>query len=76
MSCDIGPLSQDPTRLAVGRVEIRDTFNENGRDLDTGAKIKTVRFGVGEQGISRFWMLIIGTVIISIVIILRVLGIF
>ena len=74
--CDIGPLSQDPTRLAVGRVEIQDTFNENGRDRDTGDRIKTVRFGVGEEGVSRFWMLIIGIVIISIVIILRVLGIF
>ncbi|MBY8991455.1 MAG: CapA family protein [Candidatus Lokiarchaeota archaeon] len=76
MRCDIGPLTQDPTRLAIGRVEIQNTFNENGRDADNGAKIKTIRFGEGEQGISRFWMLIIGIAIISIVIILRVLGIF
>ena len=76
MRCDIGPLTQDPTRLAIGRVEIQNTFNENGRDADTDAKIKTIRFGEGEQGISRFWMLIIGIAIISIVIILRVLGIF
>lgn len=76
MRCDIGPLTQDPTRLAIGSVEIQNTFNENGRDADTGAKIKTIRFGEGEQGISRFWMLIIGIAIISIVTILRVLGIF
>ncbi|MFX0083662.1 MAG: CapA family protein [Candidatus Hodarchaeota archaeon] len=76
MRCDIGPLTQNPARLGIGKVEIQNTYNKKGRDPITGDRIKTVVFGEGIQGISRFWILIIGIVIITTVVLLRVFGIF
>jgi hypothetical protein len=75
MRCDIGPLEKDEDRLAVGKVKIMDTVNKEGYDRDTDKDFKNVIFGLGERGIHRFWVLLIGISIVVIVILLRVFGI-
>ncbi|MFX1280486.1 MAG: CapA family protein [Promethearchaeota archaeon] len=79
MRCDIGPLKDDQDRLAVGKVKIMDTVNKEGHEIDrNGDKIefKNVIFGLGERGIHRFWVLLIGLAIVVIVVLLRIFGIF
>lgn len=76
MRCDIGPFSHDVNRLAVGKVKIMDTVNKEGFDRDTDTDFKNVIFGLGERGIHRFWVLLIGLTIVTIIVLLRVFGIF
>ena len=79
MRCDIGPLEKDKDRLAVGDVKIMDTVNKEGHEIDDNGKkieFKKVIFGLGERGIHRFWVLLIGVTIVAIIILLRIFGIF
>ena len=76
MRCEIGPLTKYENKLAVGKVEIVDTVNKEGYDNDRDIDFKTVKFGLGEKGINRIWILVIGLVIVAIVVLLRVFGIF
>jgi len=73
MKCDIGPLSADTTKLAVGKVEWKKTFNKIDKTRDVPTKI--IKFGEGEQGISRIYIILIGISIIVLVFLLRIFGI-
>jgi len=72
MKCDIGPLKNNNTQLAVGTVEWKNTFNETVENGDDPTKL--VKFGEGLTGIARIYLLIIGGIILALIIILRVLG--
>ncbi|MFW9875406.1 MAG: CapA family protein [Candidatus Thorarchaeota archaeon] len=74
MKCDIGPLEDNDTQLAVGKVVWQNTVNEKKKI--NGKATKVIEFDYEEERISRICLLIIGIVSIVLFIMLKLLDFF